>query len=222
MKQVLLGAGAAGVMGIFASAANAGPLSGSFAVTIWNQTQGTEQSNNPNQQALPTNPIALTTPLATGTYVGNMDFNDSGPAVSIGHFFSTATGQISDPFTTLTQTISTGNFQTETLMKFTFYVPHAVTGTVTHDDGVSIFVAGNTTTDLLNIADSAPTTAAPTESFTLAGGKTYDLWYEASNGLPEDLTFSVTAVPEPATYATFAVGLLALTGIGFTAARRRG
>jgi len=30
------------------------------------------------------------------------------------------------------------------------------------------------------------------------------------------------AVPEPATYATFAVGLLALAGMGFTAARRRG
>jgi hypothetical protein len=89
--------------------------------------------------------------------------------------------------------------------RFTFTETTAETFSVTHDDGVSLFVAGTETTtctiascpgDLLPTSAAAPTTAALT-SVSIGPG-TYDLWYAEVNGLPAVLEATSTlAVPGP-------------------------
>jgi hypothetical protein len=97
-----------------------------------------------------------------------------------------------------------GAFNHATLFEFSFS-SGAGTLSVTHDDGVSLFVdggAGNDPigNDLFNLADSAPTNAMTTETINLAAGVTYDLFYTSANGLPEILqtnfTPNVVGVPE--------------------------
>jgi hypothetical protein len=82
-----------------------------------------------------------------------------------------------------------------TLFEYTF-TTGAETFTVAHDDGVSLFVHNDTTTDLLPLADSAPTSQVSTIPINLAAG-TYDLYYTAANGLPEVLQTNSVPVPAP-------------------------
>jgi hypothetical protein len=104
---------------------------------------------------------------------------------------------------------------------FVFTAPSTGTLTITHDDGISLFAFltenGTNSTDLLPIADAAPTPA--TTSIGVTGGVTYDLWNSAANGLPEVLqTDLAISTPEPASITLLGSALI---GLGWLRRRRR-
>lgn len=100
------------------------------------------------------------------------------------------------------------SFASVTLFEFTFTTTGEIF-TATHDDGISLFADGNTTTDLLPLSDSAPTSSATTAPITLGAG-IYDLYYTAANGTPEDLVTNTVPVPAP----PIGHGLLVLLATG--------
>jgi PEP-CTERM motif len=196
--------------------AHATPLNTIASLTIWNFTNAGGLITDANQQALPSNPGAvLANQVYSGTYTGPINFTDpSGGINTIAAFLNSAGGTFL-PLQNLTQTLSTAPFAITTLMDFEFTIPTEDIGTISHDDGMSVWNATNTT----NFIDSSFPTADISTPFDLAAG-TYNVWYAESNGLPADLIIDVTrsvGVPEPGTLALFGLGLV---GLGFVRRRR--
>jgi hypothetical protein len=118
-------------------------------------------------------------------------------------------------------------FAQATVFRFSFTENTPETFSVTHDDGVSLFVAGtetNTCTiascpgDLLSTAAAAPTNQR-TDSVTIGPG-TYNLWYAEVNGLPAVLEATSTVTPLPATLPLFATGIGAIGLLGWRRKRK--
>ena len=217
MKKILTGTTiAAGLAGLLATPAMAVPLNTTFAVTVYQGTNPTRTSTDPTQQALPSAiaPIQATPGSTTlsFTYTGDLNlFANTQDTNNLNSFFASAGGTTSIPLPSTL--LSAGDFSTETLIAFTFTTT-PISGTVTHDDGTSLFATGDTTTNLTP-GSAAPTTAVPTNyAITTAGS--YTLYYSEANGAPADLNFDVASratvptVPEPASMALLGAGLFGL------------
>jgi hypothetical protein len=205
-------------------AARATPITGSGTFQFWSgDTIGQQsQQSSAAQQALP----GANTNFATngshannlgsgsGTWSGAINFSDTA-ANTVGGFLNDSTPTFGGVVTShsgqgVNATLSSSNYAHTTLFEITFTLAQVSALTFTHDDGVSLFVDGNTTTDLLPLASAAPT-ASGFDSITLAAG-TYDLWYTEANGLPATLqtTEAAAVVPEPVTLTLLGTGLLGL------------
>jgi hypothetical protein len=187
---------------------SAATLSGTFSLQIWNATGLNNSSGSPQQQALPTNPIATNSNLVwTGVYEGAIDFgifSRGNTGSTIRDFLNTGSGTVTGTGN-LDLTLSASTFQTVTLFKFSDILD-GIAGTITHDDGVSLF-KGNTAivtsaspTNVINTAYNAPFT----EGF-------LDLYYVAANGNPSVLRVDVPIAP---------TALLLMSGLGLMGVAR--
>lgn len=204
-------------MGFFSSAQAVPILNGSFNVDIWHQYYSTARTiNNPYEQAATSNPMFNNSTYKVGsfTYTGSINFNPG--SNNLQAFFNSAGGTITNfaGANAYTQTslanidLSTSGFKDTTLMQFTGWTT-PIFGTVTHDDGASIYSANYNT---VYMASALPTSATPTP-YVIPGGQFHLLYVEA-NGLPAQLTMKAAPVPEPTNLGMMGLGLFMLGMLG--------
>jgi hypothetical protein len=220
-----------------ASVALSGPVTTAQAITL-NTTISIDvyQGAGPNcstaaceadarEQANQANPlIAPANKLGSGTYTGNINFLES-TTNTIGAFLATGGGTLSAGLlvpAVQNAVLSTAPFRTTTVMVIKGTTADILAGTISHDDGISLYNGPGFTN--LVAGSASPTVEIPTSFAGLTGN--WELIYVEANGLPADLIFDVTRdqAPPPTTPLPAAVWLMGsvLAGAaGFGRWRRR-
>lgn len=182
--------------------ARAGPVSGVFNIAIYHAT-GDGSADDAVEQATKANPM-LSTPgdyVGVTTYTGPLNFNlRTGDTDTIGAFLSSG-GGIYTAFNGSGDALSTAPFATTSLFVITGQGYAGEAGSVTHDDGATLYQDGKA------VFSSQNPTAAISSAFRLGSNDPFQLYYIEANGLPATLNF---VVPEPASFVLLGGFLLAL------------
>jgi hypothetical protein len=182
----------------------------------------------PNSLADENNSILGTSPTATFTYSGNLNWTTASPTNTVLEFFNGLSGGISNFSSTvfasenafLASTLSVPQDATASFFRFTGLITTTgLTGTLAHDDGATFIVNG------VHIVDSAietPVIFSPVNIGQVQNAP-FILDYVEGNGAPSVLQLSVegsftTSVPEPSTWAMMILGFC---GVGFMAYRSK-
>ena len=162
---------------------------------------------NPSQTP-GTNPGATT----YGTFtVNQIDFyggpSNSAPSYTLGGFLN-SNGSTAFLSPGLNGSMALDNIELQ-LKGSQFFA--AGTYTITHDDGMFLYLDGSST---CAVCSGSPTTAEDS-SFTIgtSGMYSYDLLYAEVNGAPAVLEFPATATPEPSSFILLGSGLLSVAGL---------
>ena len=194
-----------------ATVAQANPITGTFNVSIYQAATGSNNINAASQQANSSNPLITPSDLVgSGTYTGAINFILNSGSDTITAFFASGGGTLNPALATAVSGhgLSTGNFDLTTVMVFTGVATGALNGTISHDDGISLYNGpsyGN-----LVVGSALPTVDIPT-LYALPAGP-WELIYVEANGLPADLVFGSTlnfdqSTPLPGALPLFASGL---------------
>jgi hypothetical protein len=210
----------AAALALSAASANAAV----YNVEFWSYNGNGTFSSGTNADA--SNPILATTPTASFTYTGALNWQVTGPQGSpnlagpfvtfSGGTISNYAGSITEPIFLSTSLSSIGDSGTGSTSFFQVTGSGNFSGgSITHDDGASVYLDGSSTA----IVSQPVETSAEVGTFvTTPGFHTFTIDYVEGNGAPSQLTFMTTAVPEPATWAMMILGFL---GVGFIAYRRK-
>jgi PEP-CTERM motif len=201
-----------------------------YQVEFWSYNGGGTFTSGTNADS--SNPVIHTTPSASFTYTGTLDWQVTGSQGSpnlAGTFVAFSGGSI----THYTGTIAEATFlstnpatgvslssigDSGTGSTSFFQIMGSGTfrgGAITHDDGASVYLDGN---PIAVVSQPVETSAELGTFVTTPGPHTFTIDYVEGNGAPSQLTFMTTAVPEPSTWAMMILGFC---GIGAMTFRRR-
>ena len=222
------------LVGLTISALASPAFSSTIDATVQFWSYDASPTFSTNTLANESNPIIGTTPTATFTYSGDLNW-DSQTTNTVGAFIGANVGGISNFQSALFGSGSAGvtNFlnaplsvsgdSQATFWRFTGFVSTTgASGSITHDDGATLIVGGDT------LVNSPGETVSDTSNF-VAGSYTnaaFVLDYVEGNGVPAILNFNLnegvttfaSPVPEPSTWAMMIAGFF---GLGFMAYRRK-
>ncbi len=178
------------------------------------------------EQAQQGNPlIAPANLIGSGSYLGAINFFENGTSNQNGNtltFLNSAGGTLGGTLPAITGGLSSSGFQLTTVMVITGNTAGSILfGSITHDDGVSLYDGPGYSNARIN----APTPVSATASSYAGLSGAWEIVYVEANGLPAILDFEIARSeeipPTPLPAAVWLFGTVLAGGVGMRKWRSR-